>query len=365
MGKGTKVTKCLVVLLLVPILTMSSGCVSLHFERWGPTPDDGSAPPALSTPGPINPDWQLPPHEDSISTLPDFAAVVDKVKPSVVAIRTGTGAGSGWIIHNDGIIVTNNHVIAGAQNIRVALFDGRTYTAAEVRGDPFTDLAIIKINAQDLPVATVGDSSKLRLGNPVCVIGNALGEGISMTGGWVSQLGASITLAPGQTLEDLIRTDAAINPGNSGGPLVNMAGEVVGITSVKIAQVGVEGFGYAISLNSARGIIEELITKGYVIRPYLGVGVQTVNPIVAFFNNLSVNQGALVTNLASGSPADLAGIRRGDVITEIDGKTITNAHDLIQITHSGQIGQQVEIVYWRGKDKFTTKAILIESPPPY
>ena len=185
-----------------------------------------------------------------------------------------------------------------------------------------------------------------------------------MTGGWVSQLGVSLNVSPGQTLDDLIRTDAAINPGNSGGPLVNLAGEVVGITSVKIAQVGVEGFGYAISINEAKKVIDQLILRGYVIRSYLGVGLQTVNPIVAFFNNLPVNQGALVTSVASGSPAADAGIEEGDIIVEFDGEAVTSAEELILAIHEREIGQEVAIVYWHDEVQNTTQAILSESPPP-
>jgi serine protease Do len=359
----------LIIPVLVFALVTSSGCLYIggDLTDWLPTPGVEETPPAGTfTPPeatPIDPDWTAP-SQDSNPALPDFVAVVAKVKPSVVAIRTDGGAGSGWIIREDGIIVTNNHVVTDSQNIAIALDDGRTFSAETVRTDPLTDLAIVKIDAEDLPAADIGDSTKLQLGEPVAAIGNALGEGISMTGGWVSQLGVSLNVSPGQTLDDLIRTDAAINPGNSGGPLVNMAGEVVGITSVKIAQVGVEGFGYAISINAAKEVIDQLILRGYVIRSYLGLGLQTVNPIVAFFNNLAVNQGALVTSVASGSPSETAGLAKGDVIVEFDGEAITNAGELITAIHDREIGQEVEIVYWRGETQSTTTATLVESPPP-
>jgi S1-C subfamily serine protease len=219
--------------------------------------------------------WSVPSVESQSSVLPSIADVVAAVKPSVVAIDTQVtfnvfrrsfteeGAGSGWIIDEDGIIVTNSHVVAGAESISVTLDDGRTFTVDPntVVTDPLTDLAVLRINAENLPAADIGDSSALRVGDWVVAIGNSLGLGISATSGIVSGLEISLPVSSGQTLYDLIQTDAAINPGNSGGPLVNMKGEVIGITSVKIAAVGVEGLGYAISINEAIPIIEELITS--------------------------------------------------------------------------------------------------------
>jgi len=219
--------------------------------------------------------WSAPSVESQSSVLPSIADVVAAVKPSVVAIDTQVtfnvfrrsftegGAGSGWIIDEDGIIVTNSHVVAGAESISVTLDDGRTFRVDPntVATDPLIDLAVLRINAENLPAADIGDSSTLRVGDWVVAIGNSLGLGISATSGIVSGLEISLSVSSGQTLYDLIQTDAAINPGNSGGPLVNMKGEVIGITSVKIAAVEVEGLGYAISINEAIPIIEELITS--------------------------------------------------------------------------------------------------------
>ena len=207
--------------------------------------------------------------------LPSIADVVASVTPSVVTIDTETtyqffsrtytqeGAGSGWIIDESGIIVTNNHVIEGADSIIITLYDGRTYFADPntIVSDPQSDLAVIRIDAHNLTAATIGDSSELRVGDWVVAIGNPLGLGISAKEGIVSRLGVSLTV-DGKTLNELIETSAAINPGNSGGPLVNMQGEVIGITSAKVSSVGVEGLGYAISIDEAMPIIEELITRG-------------------------------------------------------------------------------------------------------
>ncbi len=302
--------------------------------------------------------------------------MVALVKPSVVAINTEyvtydifnqayeeEGAASGWIIDEDGLIVTNNHVVAGANSVTVTLADGRTFSAETILTDWLSDLAVVKINARNLPAAKVGDSAMLRVGDWVVAIGNSLGLGISATKGIVSAKDISLLVSEGQTLADLIQTDAAINPGNSGGPLVNMAGEVIGITSIKIAQEGVEGMGYAISSNTAIPIIQQLIQKGYVIRPWLGVGLSNVSQWLALRYNLAVDEGAFITEVALDSPADEAGIEAGDVIIEFDGEEITNADELIQAIHSRQIGQRVAIVYWRGNVKNTTYATLAESPP--
>ena len=277
---------------------------------------------------------------------------------------TQEGSGSGWIIDEDGIVITNNHVVEGAESITVILDDGRAVPAEIVGTDWLTDLAVLKIDAQNLVAVAVGDSLELRVGDRVVAIGNALGEGISATTGIVSVLGVSLAVDAGQTLYDLIQTDAAINPGNSGGPLVNMAGEVIGINSVKAVLVEVEGVGYAISIHTAIPIIEDLVTIGYVIRPWLGVGLYTVNEGVATRFGLAVNQGALITEVVANSPADKAGLEQGDVIVSFDDKEITNIDDLIQTIRANQIGQQVKITYWRGETKYTTYATLIESPPP-
>ena len=206
----------------------------------------------------------------SLVTLPSFADLIDRVQPSVVAVNTQTvvrsrfiqrtvqGAGSGWIVDESGIIVTNDHVVAGATSITVQLSDGKTYTPVSVKTDPTSDLAILKINAGKLPALKVGDSGKLRVGDWVIAVGNALGMGIGVKDGIVSRLGVNVQVSQTETYNNLIETNAAINPGNSGGPLLNLDGEVVGITSLKLATAGVEGMGYAININDAMPVIQRL-----------------------------------------------------------------------------------------------------------
>jgi serine protease Do len=274
---------------------------------------------------------------------------------------TESVAGSGIIIDDKGYIATNNHVVEDAQSIYVELTDGRIFAANVVGADALSDLAVIKVDATDLPYAYWGDSDSLSIGEWVLAIGNALGEGITATEGIVSRLNVSVNVE-GNTLYGLIQTTAAINPGNSGGPLVNMVGEVMGINSVKIVASEVEGIGYAISSNEAKPIVQDLIRYGHVTYPWLGVGASTVTPLVAASQDLSVDRGALIAELVDGSPAESAGLRTGDVIIRFQDEEINNVADLIRAIRGSEIGEEVEIVFVRGQDTKTTSAQLIERP---
>jgi serine protease Do len=258
-----KVKNILLSLVILLVLVTGVSCAT-PTEIEIPT----SAAPTIST----NPAYASPAVDTkTIAVIPDFVSVIAEVRPSVVAITTEVpvrffgrqftqeGAGSGWIIDENGLIVTNSHVVEGARKVTVTLEDGRTFPAESVSTDSVADLAVIKINAQDLPALKIGGSSEMQVGEWVVAIGNSLGLGISATKGIVSALGVSISTSPGESLDNLIQTDAAINPGNSGGPLVNLLGQVVGINSVKVSQVGVEGMGYAISIDEAEPIIDGLI----------------------------------------------------------------------------------------------------------
>jgi serine protease Do len=321
--------------------------------------------------------WTPPVTQTQNTELPDFVAVVNKVKPSVVAINanvksydifgrevTQEVAGSGWILDGNGLIATNNHVIDGAINISVTLADGTVLPATVTGADALADLAVLKVNQSGLSAAAIGDSSKLQVGQVVMAIGNALGEGISATEGIVSRTDASLAVETGQTMTDLIQTSAAINPGNSGGPLVNMSGEVIGITSAKLAALGVEGMGYAISTRTALPIIEELIQKGYIVRPYLGVNLQTVNAWTVLSYRLGVSYGAFISVIIAGSPAETAGLKVGDVIVSFNGKDTQTADEALAAIHTAQVGQTVSISYYRGDTQYKTQATLIASPPP-
>jgi len=338
------------------------------------------SPTVTNTPNDISTDTPTPtttPLSVSTTSLPSVADAVAAVYPSVVTINTEAttynffygqqvqqGAGSGWIYREDGTIVTNNHVIEGAQKVTVGLADGRAFQAEAVYGDSVSDLAIVKIKADGLPVAKVGDSSKLRVGDWVVAIGNPLGQGLRAKQGIVSGMNVSLSANQGESLFNLIETSAAINPGNSGGPLADMAGEVIGITSAKISAVGVEGMGYAISTQTAIPIINQLIEKGYVSRPWLGAQFVTVDPFVAVMNHLSVDRGVVISQVVTDSPADKAGLKVLDVIINYNGEAVTTAEDLERAILSSQIGQTVDISYVEGRSTKTTTAVLVESPGP-
>jgi len=322
-----------------------------------------------------DPDWTFPPESGPATPLPDFRPVVDKVMPSVVSVTTemvvssffGQSteyvAGSGILIDDKGYIVTNNHVVEDAQSIYVELADGRTFPANIVGTDTLSDLAVIKIDAVNLTYTYWGDSSLLSVGDWVLAIGNALGGGIIATQGIISRLNVSVNV-DGNTLYGLIQTTAAINPGNSGGPLVNMSGDVIGITSVKIVASEVEGMGFAISSDEAEPIILDLIRYGRVTYPWLGVGLYTVDPSLAAALNLSVDRGALIVEVVANSPADTAGLREDDIIIRFGGQEVSDITDLVRAIRASEIGKEVEIVFFRDEDIKTTSARLVERPTP-
>lgn len=368
-----------VVFLVLSLVLSMTGCLVPMPNITTPSVQQNQTPETSTPKQPLDTGWSPPQTQTEAPTLPSIADVVAKVYPSVVAINTEVvtldifrtpltekGAGSGWIIDKDGIIVTNNHVVEGAKKVTVELSDGRTFEAdpQNIHTDQLTDLAVIKIDATDLPAASVGDSTKLRVGDWVVALGNPLGEGIRAKEGTVSGLKVSLEMEQGQTLDDLIETSAAINPGNSGGPLVNMKAEVIGITSAKVAAVGVEGLGYAISTKTAIPIIEQLIKQGYIVRPWLGVTLYTVDQYVAMINRLPIGKGVVVAYVSPGSPAAEAGLQESDVITQFEGKEVTTAEELINTIHESQIGQEVTITFVRGNETKTISVRLIQSPSP-
>jgi serine protease Do len=362
--------KHIVAVVTVATLTLTVGGWALSTLLVSPP---SSTPDSNSTAQHTDPYWTFPLEHESTIPLPDFRPVVTEVMPSVVSVTsemvvsgfldqyTEYVAGSGILIDDKGYIATNNHVVEGAQSVYVELTDGRTFSANIVGTDSLSDLAVIRIDATDVPYAYWGNSSLLTLGEWVLAIGNALGEGITATEGIVSRLNVSVNV-DGNILYGLIQTTAAINPGNSGGPLVNVSGEVIGITSVKIVASEVEGIGYAISSNEAKPIIKDLIRYGHVTYPWLGVSVSTVTPLLAASENLSVDRGALIAEIVADSPAEAAGLQVGDIIIRFADKEIANLADLVQAIRGSQIGQDVEIVFVRGKDTKTASAQPIERP---
>jgi serine protease Do len=274
--------------------------------------------------------------------------------------RSVRGLGSGFIINADGYVVTNNHVVDGATQIRVKLSDGREVPGKVVGGDAKTDLALLKIEATGLPVIPLGDSSRLEVGEPVMAVGNPFGLEQTVTTGIVSATGRAIGAGP---YDDFIQTDASINPGHSGGPLVNARGEVVGVnTAIASGGGGSVGIGFAIPTNLVKPVVTQLAATGRVERGWLGVSIQPLTPELATSFGLPDTHGALVSSVADGSPAGRVGLRRGDVITRYDGHPVTRWSDLPRAVAETPIGREValEVVREGKRVVLTVKVARLE-----
>jgi S1-C subfamily serine protease len=289
----------------------------------------------------------------------------------------GTATGSGIVLDGEGHILTNNHVIEGADKIEVKLGESdHEYTAEVVGTDPASDLALLKVEApaKELDPLPLGDSAKMEVGDPVVAIGNPFGLDRTVTSGIVSALQRQIQAPNGFSIDNVIQTDAAINPGNSGGPLINSAGEVIGINSqIETGGNGADGnvgIGFAIPINTAKEVIHELETKGSVEHAYLGIEGGSITPQLAQDLNLPVKQGVLIASVEKGGPSDKAGLEGGntqatidgaeitlggDIITEADGKKITNMEEIIELVNGKKPGEEVTLKYLRdGKEKTAT-----------
>lgn len=269
--------------------------------------------------------------------------------------------GSGVIASADGYIVTNNHVVERSDEIKVILFDKRSFRAKIIGADPKTDLAVIKINAKDLPVVPWGDSDRLQVGEFVLAIGNPFALSHTVTMGIVSAVGrADVGIAD---YENFIQTDAAINPGNSGGPLVNIKGELIGINTAIFSKTGgYQGIGFAVPSNMVRLVMDQLLKKGKVVRGWIGVTIQELTPELAQKFGLKLSEGALVSDVAQGSPAQRGGIMRGDIILEFDGKKVSDVGMLRNIVAQSKIGSQVVIKVLR-RDKILAAVVNITELP--
>jgi len=270
--------------------------------------------------------------------------------------RKTSALGSGFIIDAKGIVITNNHVIQGAEDIVVRANGDKEYQAKILGADPEMDIAVLQINSTDkfVPVK-FGDSDKARIGDWVIAIGNPFGLGGTVTAGIISARNRSIGLS---RYEDFIQTDASINVGNSGGPLFNMNGNVIGINTAILGQSGSIGIGFAIPANSAKIVIDQLIKYGETKRGWLGVRIQDVSKEIADVEKLDKPRGALVASVAPGSPSDKAGIKSGDIILEFDGKKINEMKELPLIVAQTKVGKTVNVKIWRNKKLLTKKITL-------
>ncbi|MGA2503228.1 MAG: trypsin-like peptidase domain-containing protein [Anaerolineales bacterium] len=261
-------------------------------------------------------------------------------------------SGSGVIISDKGYILTNNHVIDGVTGITITLADGSTEPATLIGADLYSDIAVLKITGKIPGVASLGNSDVLTPGDTAIAIGSPLGDfKNTVTVGVISATGRSIDTGNGYSIDGLIQTDAAINQGNSGGPLVNLAGQVIGINSMIVRNSGTgtvaEGLGFSIPINTAAAVADQIIQTGFITRPYMGVNIQPITPDIANAYNLPVQYGAYVTSVASGSPASKAGIQNGDIITSVGSIAIDGTHSFINVLFSFKPGDQVAVVFNR------------------
>ena len=301
-------------------------------------------------------------------------SAVERVAPSVVNIeihqrskhqsRDIAGNGSGFVITPDGFILTNSHVVHDATRISVNVSDGREYPAQLIGDDPETDLAVIRIDAPHLIHGRLADSESLRVGQLAIAIGNPLGFQASVTAGVISALGRSMYSLSGRLIDNVIQTDAALNPGNSGGPLVNSAGEVIGVNTAMIRPA--QGICFAIASNTARLVAGWLIRDGRIRRSYIGVAGQNVplHPRVVRFYNLPLETGVLVVSVEKGSPAKGAGLREGDLIVAFNDRPIGTIHDLHKILVGEQIGVPAKLLVIRHTEKLELSILPAESPVP-
>ena len=273
------------------------------------------------------------------------------------------GVGSGVIFRKDGYIVTNNHVIEGAKELIVSLADGRSLKGKLIGADALTDIAVVKVDADDLPAAEFGNSDEVVVGEPAIAIGNPLGMEFrgSVTVGVISALNRTLEISDRRV--KLLQTDAAINPGNSGGALVNADGVVIGINSAKLAASGVEGMGFAIPINTVRNIVNEIMDKGYVARPYLGVTIFDKETAARYGYQLNISKGVYVYRVSLNAPAGKAGIQPGDVILKMDGKEMNSVSELRNTIADHKVGDKVTIVVERSDGNSQTVEATLEEMP--
>ena len=276
---------------------------------------------------------------------------------------TAAVSGSGFILTEDGYILTNFHVIEDSNSITVTAYDGTTYDATVVGYDESNDIAVLKVEAEGLTPVVLGDSDDLNVGDTVVAIGNPLGElTFSLTSGVVSALDREVTMSSGVTM-DLIQTDCAINSGNSGGALFNLYGEVIGITNAKYSgsgssgQASIDNIGFAIPINSVRNIVESIIENGYIVKPYIGVSVTDVS---AETQSYGLPQGAAVKEVTEGSPAEQAGLQVNDIITRVGDTEITCSDDLVSLVKECQAGDELVMQVYRSGETLELTVTVAE-----
>lgn len=371
----------ILLLMLVGVIlgTLGGGVLGALAAFWV-----ASSQPVATSPSDVFPTPQGNPLVTELTLTEDSAIIeaVAKVKPAVVTVVSTQQAqrdifgevfepqasGSGIIIDERGYIVTNNHVVEDARRIQVIYPDGESVDATLVGSDDFYDLAVIRVEGSVPAVAELGDSSLLQPGEPVVAIGSPLGDFKgTVTAGVISALDRTVPIDESFNMEGLIQTDAAINPGNSGGPLVNALGQVVGINTLIVRGSSTsgtvfEGLGFAIPSNTVKYVAQQLIEHGRVERPYLGIRYLAITPRTASAYDLPTDHGAYIQSVEPGSPAAQAGLQAEDIIVRIGGRTIDEDNPLANVLLRFQVGQEVEVNFFRGTQEQTTTVVLGSRP---
>jgi S1-C subfamily serine protease len=309
-----------------------------------------------------------PPVEAVSASVPSAADMAQKVRPAITQVvargRTGTATGSGVIFRTDGHVLTNDHVVTGATSVRVVLATGKQVSARVVGTDRDTDLAVLKLDGNQYPVAVLGSAAELKVGQYAMAIGDPLGSagGPSATAGIISAMHRRITAKDdGRPLLDMIQTDAPISSGSSGGALLDGSGFVVGITTaIAVTEVGAEGLGFATPIDVARSVAAELIAKGHVTHAWMGLDGQDMDAATEAV--LDVDGGAMIGRVADGSPAAKAGIHANDVVIAVDGKPLLSMGELVVSLRSHRPGDVVTLTVLRGRDRKTMRVTLVERP---
>jgi serine protease Do len=341
--------------------------------RWDPEPEGSRAAPVVQASPAIAAAADEPiaraaarvsPAVVNIDTVSRVAVGIfgDEVLDEFFGRRTvrRTGSGSGVIIDNQGHILTNEHVVADADEINVTLVSGRKYSGRVVGKDHATDVALVKVSGEGLPVAPLGSSERLMPGQWAIAIGNPYGFQHTVTVGVVSNTGRPVRVGD-RSYEKLIQTDAAINPGNSGGPLVDGKGQVIGINTMVLADA--QGIGFAIPIDLARSLAQELIRSGKIKRPWTGMFVRPVTPEIAAYLGLRRAEGVIVDHVAPDSPARAAGIRRGDIVVELGRRRIASQTEYDAVLKSLKIGDRLRVIVRRGPDLLEGEITITEAPP--
>ena len=287
--------------------------------------------------------------------------IARQVSPAVVSVaQQEGGSGSGVIVRPDGVVLTNAHVVGMSRTVRVGLADGRRVDGRVIGRDPALDVAVVRIDAANVPVAPIGDSDRLEVGQTAIAIGNPLGLERTVTTGVISAVNRS---PRGISLDGLIQTDAAISPGNSGGPLLDSRGRVIGINTAVLRAPGAQGLGFAVPINLAQNVAEQILATGRVVRSFLGVEYRDVEPEMADQFRLTVREGIVVVSVQPSAPAERAGLERGDIITRVDDTPIKQGGDLRRVLRDRRPGDDVQITVVRlGGGTRTLSARLIETP---